>query len=156
MAIRSFGGVKAGQLGGFVEKEENLSHEGDCFVFDDAVVCDDARVEKNSLVMDNALIFGNALLTDNAIVVDNAILKDRVVVRGDSEITDSAVISENAQVLDSALVSENAAIKDDAKSGILQLFLVTLWLKTMLKLKIMRKFKTKLLYPAMWLQRIML
>ena len=78
MAIRSFGGVKAGQLGGFVEKEENLSHEGDCFVFDDAVVCDDARVEKNSLVMDNALIFGNALLTDNAIVVDNAILKDRV------------------------------------------------------------------------------
>ena len=42
MAIRSFGGVKAGQLGGFVEKEENLSHEDDCFVFDDAVVCDDA------------------------------------------------------------------------------------------------------------------
>lgn len=69
MAFRDFGSVKAGQLGGFVENESNLSHEGECFIFDDAVVCENATVEKNSLIMDNAMILGNAKITDFALVV---------------------------------------------------------------------------------------
>ena len=30
-ALRSFMNVSKGDVGGFVEKEENLSHEGDCW-----------------------------------------------------------------------------------------------------------------------------
>ena len=41
-ALADFGCVKAGDLGGWVEKEENLSHDGD------ARVCDDARIESTA------------------------------------------------------------------------------------------------------------
>ena len=35
-AIRDFSNVKTGDLGVYVEKEENLSHGGSCWVFDNA------------------------------------------------------------------------------------------------------------------------
>lgn len=49
-AVRCFSDVKAGDLGGWVEKENNLSHEDHAWVYDegkvygDAQVIDDARV----------------------------------------------------------------------------------------------------------------
>ena len=49
-ALIEFGNVKAGELGGFTEKEENLSQDGNAWVYDnarvygDACVCGDARV----------------------------------------------------------------------------------------------------------------
>ena len=43
-ALVEFGEVKKGELGGFVEKEENLDHDGDAWVYGDAQVYGDARV----------------------------------------------------------------------------------------------------------------
>ena len=43
-ALKDFGSVKAGDLGGRIEKKENLSHEGDCWVSENAQVFGDARV----------------------------------------------------------------------------------------------------------------
>ena len=37
-------GVPKGHLGGYVQCEENLSQKGACWIADDAVVCDNARV----------------------------------------------------------------------------------------------------------------
>ena len=46
-ALVEFGNVKAGDLGGYVEKEENLSHEGNAWVYGNARVCGDAEVSSN-------------------------------------------------------------------------------------------------------------
>ena len=43
-ALIEFGNVKAGDLGGYIEKEENLSHMGNAWVSGDAQVFGDARV----------------------------------------------------------------------------------------------------------------
>ena len=43
-ALVEFGTVKAGDLGGYVEKEENLDRDGDAWVSGDAWVFGDARV----------------------------------------------------------------------------------------------------------------
>ena len=43
-AVRDFEFIKAGELGGYIEKEENLSHEGNCWVSDGAAVYGNARV----------------------------------------------------------------------------------------------------------------
>ena len=43
-ALIEFGNVKAGELGGYIEKEENLSQKGDAWVYGDAQVYGDARV----------------------------------------------------------------------------------------------------------------
>lgn len=67
-ALKSFQKVKVGELGGYVEKEENLSHKGSAWISDDALVYD------NVIIRDNALVRGNAIVCDNALVYDNMII----------------------------------------------------------------------------------
>ena len=43
-ALKDFGNVKAGDLGGWIQRERNLSQEGDCWVYDNAQVFGDAEV----------------------------------------------------------------------------------------------------------------
>lgn len=43
-ALKEFGDVKAGDIGGYVESEDNLSHDGDCWIYDDAMVYANARI----------------------------------------------------------------------------------------------------------------
>lgn len=50
-AVRDFGSVKTGEFGGYIEKEENLSH------FGNAKVYGDARVSGNAWVYGNAEVF---------------------------------------------------------------------------------------------------
>jgi hypothetical protein len=52
-------GVKAGDLGGWIEKEENLSHEGDCWVSGNGCVSGNGRVYENGCVSGNADIKRN-------------------------------------------------------------------------------------------------
>lgn len=58
--------VKAGDLGGWVEKEDNLSQIDDAWVSDDAWVCGNARVSGNAKVFGDAKVFGNARVSGNA------------------------------------------------------------------------------------------
>ena len=51
-AVSDFGDVKAGDLGGWVEKEENLSQAGDCWVYGNAWVSGSAQVSGNARVGD--------------------------------------------------------------------------------------------------------
>ena len=59
-ALIEFGNVKAGELGGFVEKEENLSQDGNAWVYDSARVYDNARVYGDARVYGNACVCGDA------------------------------------------------------------------------------------------------
>ena len=52
-ALIEFGNVKAGDLGGYIEKEENLSHMGDAWV------SDDARISGNAQVFGDAWVSGD-------------------------------------------------------------------------------------------------
>ena len=53
-----------GDLGGFVESEENLSHEGNCWIYNDGKVYENARVIENAYLEDSPEIYGNALIQD--------------------------------------------------------------------------------------------
>lgn len=59
-ALKDFGNVKKGELGGYVESERNLSQEGNCWVCGNAKVCGDAKVCGNAWVFGNAEVYGNA------------------------------------------------------------------------------------------------
>ena len=65
-ALVEFGDVEAGELGGYVEKESNLGHD------DNAWVYGDARVYDNALVYDNARVYGDAQVSGDARVCGNA------------------------------------------------------------------------------------
>jgi hypothetical protein len=62
----AFGIVKAGDLGGFIESEANLSEFGDAWVFDNA------RVSGNARVFGDAWVFGDARVSGNARVYRDA------------------------------------------------------------------------------------
>ncbi|MGH9422571.1 MAG: hypothetical protein ACRD3J_21520, partial [Thermoanaerobaculia bacterium] len=49
-ALRDFGRVKAGDLGGFVASERNLSHLGACWIGDEAQVFGEATVSDDAQV----------------------------------------------------------------------------------------------------------
>ena len=59
-AVRDFGVVKAGDLGGWIECEENLSHDGYAWVFGEGQVEDNACVTGEARVTGNACVEGNA------------------------------------------------------------------------------------------------
>lgn len=65
-AVADFSDVKAGTIGGFLEKESNLSHDGDAWVAGNALVTGNARVAGNAWVAENAWVAGNAWVTGNA------------------------------------------------------------------------------------------
>lgn len=50
---RKINDVEIGELGGFIEKESNLDHNGDARVYGDARVCGDAWVCGDARVADN-------------------------------------------------------------------------------------------------------
>jgi len=62
-SLLSFSFVKEGDLGGWIEKEDNLSHDGDAWVFGNAQVSGNAQVFGDAWVFGNAQVSGNAKKT---------------------------------------------------------------------------------------------
>lgn len=85
-ALISFGDVCAGDVGGWVQGEHNLSQSGNCWIYDDAIVC------------------------GNAVVQDDASVKDRAVISGDAKVEDFAVVDGCSRILDSVRVRRHATI----------------------------------------------
>ena len=84
-ALKDFSDIKAGTLGGYVENEDNLSHDGNAWIYGNARVYGDAKVCGNSRVYDNAKVYGNACVCSDARVCGDACLKtnaDYTVIHG--------------------------------------------------------------------------
>ena len=60
VCVTAFANVDAGELGGWIEKEENLDQCGNAWVYGDAWVCDNARVYGDARVYGNAMVCGDA------------------------------------------------------------------------------------------------
>ena len=65
-ALKYFGEIKKGDKGGFIESENNLAHEGDAWV------SDNAHVYGNACVFNNAHVYGNAFVSGYAQVYGDA------------------------------------------------------------------------------------
>lgn len=59
-AVRDFGNVKKGDLGGFIESEDNLAHDGTAWVYGNARIYDNAKVYGNVIICGSAKVYGNA------------------------------------------------------------------------------------------------
>ena len=89
-ALISFGDVKEGDLGGYIEKEGNLNQSG------------------NAWVSGNARVYGNAWVCDNAQVSGDAWVSGNAQVSGDARVSGDAWVCDNAQVSGDAWVCDNA------------------------------------------------
>ena len=106
--------VLDGELGGYVESEDNLSQEGAAWVLDDARVYGKARVGGNALVYERANVYGDAVVRGNAHVYGNAQVYQKAEVFGDARVYDNARIRGRSKVYDQANVYGNAQIHEDS------------------------------------------
>lgn len=131
-ALKDFGDVHVGDLGGWIEKEDNLSQEGDCWVYDDAQISDWAQVYGHATVRNKCWVAGKSRVYDNASVAGiaqvfndahvfghaaisgQAFVYDDARVYGHARVTGRALVYEYAQVHDKAVVSDNALVYDHA------------------------------------------
>ncbi|MDR2761467.1 MAG: hypothetical protein LBB88_02565 [Planctomycetaceae bacterium] len=104
IALRDFGNVKSGTIGGFIEYDENLSHDGVCWIADNAIAAGQSRVSQNALLRDRAMIDGRTMVSGSAIIQDDAFLYKNVfayensVVGLKSYLTDGVTVSGNSRI----------------------------------------------------------
>lgn len=137
-ALKAFGAekngrVRAGELGGYVEKEENLAQDGEAWVFGtakvygnarvcdnawilgDATICDNACVSGRAWVCDNAKVYGNAHVAGNTWLAGDASVFDYAKVYGGAWVCGSAKVYGDARVYGRAKMGDNATVRDSAK-----------------------------------------
>ena len=102
-ALRDIGSeVKAGDLGGFVEGEGNLSFEqgDDAWIFHDAIAAGEGCVDKSSILRDRAVVCGCAYVSHGTEMSDDARAEDDAYIRGAS-LSCCARASGNSMILQS-------------------------------------------------------
>ena len=109
VALRDFGFFMKGDKGGYIESEANLSHGGNCWVYEDARVFDDAQI------FGNAQIFGKARVFDKARVFGKARVFDKARVSGAAWVSGTAWVFDNARVSGAAWVSGTAWVHNNAR-----------------------------------------
>ena len=104
VALKDFADVKAGDKGGYVESEDNLSQDGNSWVYHRAKVWNAARIS------DDAQVFGQAEVYDNAQVGGTSWIYGNAKVYGDAQVLGESYIYDNAQVFGQAEVYDNAQV----------------------------------------------
>lgn len=107
--------IHAGELGGWIEKEDNLSHDGGCWVGDDAAVFDNARVYNNGVIVGDAVIYDDARVFNNAFVCDDVKVFNHAKIYGDAELYGDTIVRECAQVFDEVCIHGDVLVCGDAQ-----------------------------------------
>jgi len=105
-ALRDVGRqVKAGDLGGFVERENNLSFEAEdeAWIFDDAICAGDGYVDKDSCLRERAVVCGHAYVSCGTEMSGDSRAEDDAYIRG-ARLSQYAQASANSMILQSPLL----------------------------------------------------
>lgn len=108
--------IHTGDPGGYVESEDNLSHEGSCWVFDDAKVYDSAKVYGDACVSNSAEVSAYAEVYDQAIVGDYACVSGFAKVYGCAKVFDMGYVIGHSDVSGDARVSGTSTVIDSIAS----------------------------------------
>jgi len=96
--------VRAGEKGGYVESFKNLSHEGSCWIYDEAKAYDDATLIEHACLKDKAEASFRAVLCGRAVA------RHWAKVSGYAKICDNSQVEEHAHVFGNATIHRNSEI----------------------------------------------
>lgn len=120
-ALKDFYNVRKGDKGGYIQAEWNLSQSGNCWVYDEACVWQDAVVSENATIRDEAKVYGDAIVRGDsevhstANVFEHAIIDDCAVVGYSSTVKGNAHVSEDAYICDVSIIRGNAKVLGDSR-----------------------------------------
>ncbi|MFR4878288.1 MAG: hypothetical protein ACLUBZ_15535 [Ruthenibacterium lactatiformans] len=93
--------VFSGDLGGFVQSEENLAQDEECWIYGDAIACGNSCVAQKGALYENACIRDFALVCGSAQMHGESQAEDRAIVR-------AGILTEQASVTGDGFVGEDA------------------------------------------------
>ena len=103
-ALEDYSKVKKGDIGGWVESEDNLDlFCGYSWIYDDAIVCG------------NAIASGYCQIRENAIITDNAEIRDFAKISGNVKIFDNCIICKHAEIADNVIISGKCCISGETE-----------------------------------------
>jgi len=100
----------AGEVGGFVESERNLSQEGGCWIYFDAMVYGEAQVLNDAQVIGYAEVFGRAIINNKAVISGEATVHGGAFVGESVVVTDEAIITGSAVILGNSIIRGQSII----------------------------------------------
>ena len=109
-ALKDFGDVKKGDLGGYVESVNNLSQDDESWVYDNACVSGDSLVKDFAKAKDNACIFGSAILKDRAIAKDYVSICEYVTVGGDVVVKRDTILTHRTYFVGKSVITDDKDI----------------------------------------------
>lgn len=124
IALKDFSDVRKGDIGGYVESYDNLSQEGNSWLYDSAKcysngkVLEDAKVKGNSLVYRGAIVKGIAEIEDACLIYDNAVVgegNNECYLSGGVQVYDEAEIK-GGKLSDGALVYNGSIVADKGQA----------------------------------------
>lgn len=126
-ALRDIGEeVKSGDLGGFVEREENLSFASrdDSWIFDDAIAAGGSHVSRDSILRDKAIVCGNASVSYGTEMTGDSRVEDSAVVRGamllhHARISGSGIVIPSPDTNMAPSIGDNCAIYGKVVGGVI-------------------------------------
>lgn len=114
-ALRYFGSINKGDKGGFVESDKNLSHKGNCWIYDDACVYDYARVTENSNIRENAKVCGHAQVYNSGCVCGESIVRGYAQVYHSGKVRDKALVCDMAHIYGHSSVGGSSVVCGSAQ-----------------------------------------
>ena len=97
-ALKDFGNVKKGEVGGYVQNENNLSHKGNCWIYNNAKAMDNSRVYDNSVMCDNSEMYDDSRMYDDSVIYSNSKMYGNSIMYGNSKMYDYSKMYGNSEM----------------------------------------------------------
>ena len=114
-ALKDFKGVKIGDLGGWVETENNLSQKGECWIYDDAICMDNARMYNNAEMHHNTKMYDNSIMYNNSKIYHNSTMHNNSKMYDCSKMYDYSAMYNYSAMYDNTIISDRSRMYNDAK-----------------------------------------
>lgn len=121
VALKNFGDVKAGDIGGIVHNKDALSQDGNCWVYFSGIVEENARVFENARIKGrvsrSAKVYGNANVNEGVFITGKSQVRGRCHIYGQVMVSGDAIVEGNAYLKGYAIIRGNARIKTGTIGG---------------------------------------
>ena len=117
-ALRDFSDIKKGDLGGWVSSENNLSQEGDCWIYDNAKCMDNARMYDNSTMYDYSEMYDYSIMRGDSEMHSYTEMHDYTIMYscskmyGCSEMHDSSTMHGNSTMYGNSIMFDSSEMHD--------------------------------------------
>ena len=114
-ALKDFEHVEKGDLGGYVENKNNLSQDGNCWIYNDAKAMDNSKIYDNSIICGNSIMCDNSRIYDNSEIYGNSRMYNNSVMCGNSTMYGNSRMYDNSVMCDNSVMHGDSEMHDNSR-----------------------------------------